>query len=141
MFDFLIPFTIFGVGGYFLYKIFELYGMRSERKAIIERLDNVGLIEYVKRLPIGVGGGNTSAEHSPSNVVTMWPLRWGLAIMGLGAGIVCGYLISKSGFDAAVYNVYAQVEGVWLASACVGAGLGLFISFIVEMILVRKNNK
>ena len=30
--DFLIPVAIFGFGGYFLYKLFELYAMRNERK-------------------------------------------------------------------------------------------------------------
>ena len=52
MFEFLIPASIFGFGGYFAYKLFELYGMRSERKTIIERLEASDLLEYVKRMPL-----------------------------------------------------------------------------------------
>ena len=29
MFEFMIPLSIFGFGGYFVYKLCELYGMRS----------------------------------------------------------------------------------------------------------------
>jgi hypothetical protein len=35
MFEFLIPVSIFGFGGYFVYKLCELYGMRSERRQLL----------------------------------------------------------------------------------------------------------
>ena len=85
MLEFMIPLSIFGFGGYFAYKLFELYGMRSERKTIIERLDAAGLNEYVKRMPIGVGGGNVRAEgYEPKKQIpARWVLRWGLLALGL----------------------------------------------------------
>ena len=140
MFDFLIPVAIFGFGGYFLYKIFELYGMRGERKSIIERLDAAGLTEYVKRMPIGIGGGNAEAAPQKRRVVAVWPLRIGLAIMGFGAGIILGYLISQNGFDD-VYNIPRQFEALWMASASGGTGLGLFLSFIIETIITKRSKE
>ena len=141
MFDFMIPVAIFGFGGYFFYKILELYAMRSERKTIIERLDLDGLIEYVRHMPIGIGGGNIKAECNDhmKNIPSFKPLRWGLAAMGLGIGFICGYFISQNGFDGSVSDVRDQFEVVWFASACSGIGLGLLLSFIIETIIVKKS--
>ena len=144
MFEFLIPVSIFGFGGYFMYKIFELYGMRSERKTIIERLESSDLADYAKRMPIGVGGGNIKpVDCEPqTGIPAKWPLRWGLAAMGLGIGLICGFLISSQNeIDKSLYSVYEQVELIYSASAFVGVGLGLFISFIIETILAKTSKE
>ena len=137
MFGFLIPVSIFGFGGYFLYKLFELYGMRSERKTIIERLDASDLPEYVKRMPIGVGGGNVKAEESEpkKQIVAKWPLRIGLLIVGFGAGIVLGSFLASDihfGTKEFVYNPSEQFEAVYMACVCICTGVGLLLSFIIE---------
>lgn len=141
MFEFLIPVSIFGFGGYFLYKLFELYGMRSERKTIIERLDASDLPEYVKRMPIGVsGGGSHPVSSEPQKQVpARWVLRWGLFILGLGIGLFVAWCFSTQKLHQDVYRVSDQMEILYLCGACCGAGLGLFISFITEIIIARTS--
>lgn len=141
MFEFLIPVSIFGFGGYFLYKLFELYGMRSERKTIIERLDTNGLVEYVKRMPIGVSGGGSHpvSSESQKQVPARWVLRWGLFILGLGIGLFVAWCFSTQKLHQDVYRVYDQMEILYMCGACCGAGLGLFISFITEIIIARTS--
>ena len=141
MFEFLIPVSIFGFGGYFLYKLFELYGMRSERKTIIERLDTNGLVEYVKRMPIGVsGGGSHPVSSGPQKQVpARWVLRWGLFMLGLGIGLFVAWCFSTQKLHQDVYRVYDQMEILYMCGACCGAGLGLFISFITEIIIARTS--
>lgn len=144
MFEFLIPVSIFGFGGYFLYKLFELYGMRSERKTIIERLEASDLLEYVKRMPIGVGGGNVKAEEyeSKKQIVAKWPLRIGLLIVGFGAGIVLGSFLASDihfGTKEFVYNPSEQFEAVYMACVCICTGLGLLLSFIIETKMSKKD--
>ncbi len=141
MFEFLIPVSIFGFGGYFLYKLFELYGMRSERKTIIERLDASDLPEYVKRMPIGVsGGGSHPVSSEPQKQVpARWVLRWGLFILGLGIGLFVAWCFSTQKLHQDVYRVYDQMEILYMCGACCGAGLGLFISFITEIIIARTS--
>ena len=141
MFEFLIPVSIFGFGGYFLYKLFELYGMRSERKTIIERLDTNGLVEYVKRMPIGVsGGGSHPVSSEPQKQVpARWVLRWGLFILGLGIGLFVAWCFSTQKLHQDFYRVSDQMEILYLCGACCGAGLGLFISFITEIIIARTS--
>lgn len=141
MFEFLIPVSIFGFGGYFLYKLFELYGMRSERKTIIERLEASDLPEYVKRMPIGVsGGGSHPVSSEPQKQVpARWVLRWGLFILGLGIGLFVAWCFSTQKLHQDVYRVSDQMEILYLCGACCGAGLGLFISFITEIIIARTS--
>ncbi|MBO5276164.1 MAG: hypothetical protein J6J10_06650 [Alistipes sp.] len=141
MFEFLIPVSIFGFGGYFLYKLFELYGMRSERKTIIERLEASDLPEYVKRMPIGVsGGGSHPVSSEPQKQVpARWVLRWGLFILGLGIGLFVAWCFSTQKLHQDVYRVYDQMEILYMCGACCGAGLGLFISFITEIIIARTS--
>ncbi|MBR5139031.1 MAG: hypothetical protein IKV12_05725 [Alistipes sp.] len=147
MFDFIIPVAIFGFGGYFLYKIFELYGMRGERKTIIERLDATGLTEYVKRMPIGVGGGNKKAEacEQKKQFPARWLLRVGLLVIGFGVGVVMGnYLAMDLKFNPGneyTYNPTTQFEAVWVACTCICTGIGLLLSFIIETIIAKMSKE
>lgn len=148
MFDFFIPVAIFGFGGYFLYKIFELYGMRGERKSVIERLDAAGLIEYVKRMPLGVGGGNAKAEECDpkKQFPARWLLRGGLLIVGFGVGMIIGNFAAMdlkfnvSG-DNYTYNPSEQFEAVWIACTCICTGIGLLLSFIIEVIIAKMSKE
>ena len=143
MFEFLFPVSIFGFGGYFLYKLCELYGMRSERKTIIDRLEDSDLLEYVKRMPIGVGGGNVKAEESEpqKQIPARWTLRCALLIIGFGVGVILGnFLALAMNFKSKefVYSPSTQFENVNLACVCICTGLGLLLSFIIETIMSKK---
>ena len=115
--------------------------MRNERKTIIERLDTNGLVEYVKRMPIGVsGGGSHPVSSEPQKQVpARWVLRWGLFILGLGIGLFVAWCFSTQKLHQDVYRVYDQMEILYMCGACCGAGLGLFISFITEIIIARTS--
>lgn len=143
MFNFLIPTAIFSFGGYFLYKVFELYGMRNERKTIIDRLDADGLNEYVKRMPIGVGGGNVKAEeYEPKKQIpARWALRLGLLIIGFGAGLVLGSFLATDmhlGTKEFVYNPSKQFEAMYVACVCICTGVGLLLSFVIETLMAKR---
>ena len=143
MFEFMIPLSIFGFGGYFAYKLCELYGMRSERKTIIDRLEASDLLEYVKRMPIGVGGGNVKAEESEpqKQIPARWTLRCALLIIGFGVGVVLGnFLALAMNFKSKqyVYNPTEQFEAVYMACVCICTGLGLLLSFIIETKMSKK---
>ena len=142
MFDFLIPLVIFGVGGYFTYKTFELYAMRKERRALIERLDNDGLIEYVRRTPIGVGFFSSQEPSLTQNAtqchLAMWPMRCGCLLLGIGAGLVAGYLFTSAGIVEGMYRGHFQFETVYGACTCIGAGVGLIIAFVIEIMSVKR---
>ena len=143
MFEFMIPLSIFGFGGYFAYKLCELYGMRSERKTIIDRLEASDLLDYVKRMPIGVGGGNVKAEESEpqKQIPARWTLRCALLIIGFGVGVVLGNFLALSmNFKSKefVYSPSTQFENVNLACVCICTGLGLLLSFIIETKMSKK---
>ena len=143
MFEFMIPLSIFGFGGYFVYKLFELYGMRSERKTIIDRLEASDLLEYAKRMPIGGGGGNIKAEESEpqKQIPARWTLRCALLIIGFGVGVVLGnFLALAMNFKSKefVYNPTVQFEAVYMACVCICTGLGLLLSFIIETKMSKK---
>ena len=144
MFEFMIPLSIFGFGGYFVYKLCELYGMRSERKTIIDRLEASDLLEYVKRMPIGVGGGNVKVEESEpqKQIPARWTLRCALLIIGFGVGVVLGnFLALAMNFKSKqyVYNPTEQFEAVYMACVCICTGLGLLLSFIIETKMSKKD--
>ena len=145
MFDFFIPVAIFGFGGYFLYKIFELYGMRGERKSIIERLDAAGLTEYVKRMPIGIGVSNVEEDKPIKQLPARWLLRVGLLVIGFGVGVVMGnYLGMDLKFNPGneyTYNPTTQFEAVWVACTCICTGIGLLLSFVIESIIAKKSKE
>lgn len=143
MFDFLIPTAIFGFVGYFLYKLFELYGMRNERKTIIDRLDANGLVEYVKRMPIGVssGGSHPVPSEPQKQVPARWALRLGLLIIGFGTGLVLGSFLATDmhfGTKEFVYNPSEQFEAMYVACVCICTGVGLLLSFVIETLMAKK---
>ncbi len=58
-------------------------------------------------------------------------LRWGLALLGLGIGI----LLSN-----AIPVIHASEDVIMVCMAALGIGVGLFLSFIIEMLFDKKLN-
>ncbi len=70
-----------------------------------------------------------SQSQSRNNKVTV--LRWGLALMGLGLGFLLSNNIPATNVDEDILIFCMMVLGI---------GAGLFLSFIIEMLLDKKLN-
>ena len=144
--DFAIAAGFIGVA-FFIYKWFEVLILKKERLEIISRLDGEGLIEYLKRMPIGIGGGSKSvnlvaqqeADYKQPHPAT-WALRWGLLAIGLGAGLFVSLLMKESlMLELSEYQDRNLFDFIILIGGLLGAGLGMLISFIIEYFLCKKS--
>lgn len=123
---------------FLIYKWFELIVLKKERLMIVERLESSNLLEYAKRLPIGVKSGGVKQEGETIVKSAQTPphgkvLRWGLLMLGIGIGLVFACVfISDNDFQ------YGMSD--WALVGCVAlcGGLGLVISFIIEHNLFKK---
>lgn len=134
---------------FFIYKWFEVLILKKERLEIISRLDGEGLIEYLKRLPIGLGGGSKpinsvvqqEADYKQPHPAT-WALRWGLLAIGLGAGLFVSLLMKESlMLELSEYQDRNLFDFIILIGGLLGAGLGMLISFIIEYFLCKKSKE
>ena len=132
---------------FFIYKWFEVLILKKERLEIISRLDGEGLVEYLKRLPIGLGGGSKpvnsvvqqEADYKQPHPAT-WALRWGLLAIGLGAGLFVSLLMKESlMLELSEYQDRNLFDFIILIGGLLGAGLGMLISFIIEYFLCKKS--
>ena len=146
--DLAIAASFVGVA-FFIYKWFEVLILKKERLEIISRLDGEGLIEYLKRMPIGIGGGSKSvnlvaqqeSDYKQPHPAT-WALRWGLLAIGLGAGLFFAlFLTEMNHYELSDYNGRKMVDFTILIGGLLGAGLGMLISFIIEYFLCKKSKE
>ena len=123
---------------FLIYKWFELIILKKERLNIVSRLEGEHLLEYAKRLPIGIKSGGVKQEGETIVKSAQTPpygkvLRWGLLMLGIGIGLVFACVfISDNDFQ------YGMSD--WALVGCVAlcGGLGLVISFIIEHNLFKK---
>ena len=107
-----------------IYKVFELFVCRKERLMTIERLSPEALAE----------GGVKGLRLPASNMA----LRLGCLLMGLGLGLLVGYLITRLSLPE-YYGKEAQravretASIIYGASVLLGGGLGLLVAFWVEV--------
>ena len=129
---------VFAAIAFFVYKWFELIVLKKERLNIVSRLEGEHLLEYAKRLPIGIKSGGVKQEGETIVKSAQTPphgkvLRWGLLMLGIGIGLVFACVfISDNDFQ------YGMSD--WALVGCVAlcGGLGLVISFIIEHNLFKK---
>lgn len=136
MMDFIAIPLVVGIITFGVYKFFELIVCRRERLNIIDRLESSQLIDYLKQVPMGFRYGASepreASEYRPR--VSTGGLRVGCLLAGLGLGLVIGILMKPS---------FAQDDWSLFSGLCGGlvllcGGLGLLVSFIVEMRLARR---
>lgn len=139
MFDFLTAFGVIVGIAFFVYKWIELVVMKKERIEIASRLEGDNLMEYAKRMPLGLGAAAKPAEQEGARKA-LHPvgkvLRWGMFVVGLGVGCLSGGFIQgwvNSNFG------YAPAQLSMAGSVLLCAGLGLVISFVVEYFLYKSN--
>lgn len=146
--DFAVAAGLIGVA-FFVYKWFELLVLKKERLELLSRLDGEGLLEYQKRVPMGLGSGSKpvnsvvqqEADYKQPHPAT-WTLRWGLLAIGLGAGLFFALCLTESNhYELSDYNGRKMVYFTILIGGLLGAGLGMLISFIIEYFLCKKSKE
>ena len=139
MFDELFMAVIFVGIAFFIYKWIDLVVMKKERIEIASRLDGDNLMEYAKRMPLGLGATAKPAEQDGARK-PLHPvgkvLRWGMFVVGLGVGFLSGGYIQ--GLVNKTFG-YAPAELAMSGAVLLCAGLGLVISFVVEYFLYKSN--
>ena len=144
--DFAVAAGFIGVA-FFIYKWFELIILKKERMNIIQRLEGESLMEYAKRIPIGLGRGNTVGADAvcAEKIHPVQPqakgLRWGMLMLGIGMGAFMGVLFAYDMDIRSFENIYSPrymcelIVGAWII---LGGGVGLVLAFIIERIMYKK---
>ena len=137
MLDDLFICVMFVAIAFFVYKWFELIILKKERLNIVSRLEGDSLLEYAKRLPVGIKSGGVAQEESIAKSAQTPPhgkvLRWGLLMIGIGVGLVAACVfIRDCDFQ------YGMSDWAFVGCVALCGGLGLVISFIIEHNLFKK---
>ena len=105
---------VFGV----TYKLFELFACRKERILLIEKLCEKLPPELLANRPFSLPSRSSASG-----------LRLGCLMIGLGIGLLVGFLIVQLLVWNASYKVTSVVYG---ACVLLGGGSGLLASYIIE---------
>jgi len=114
-----------------IYKLFELYARRKERLAIIEKMGD-------KFDPSMLGISSNLFERSLP-VSRFGTLKIACLLLGIGLGLMVGYFITINtvNYNTDSWQYRNQEEVIYGASVMLFGGLGLLISFLIEI----KNRK
>ena len=120
-----------------IYKLFDLFVRKKERLAIIEKIGDKfdsSMIENKFSFPF-----NLKFE----NVGTFGTLKVACLLLGVGLGLLVGFFVgcfAIAGFARGEYEIRETTEVIYGASTLLFGGLGLLISFLIEM-NYRKDKK
>lgn len=135
MMDFIsIPVT-FGIGAFAFYKLIELFVRKKERLLILEKisqLENVNTENLNLTRLFGEGKMFKSQFMS---------LRIGSLLMGLGLGLLVGFIIVSTSYgniSNVSYEMRETMSVIYGASTLLFGGLGLVIGFLVEIKMKDK---
>lgn len=123
-----------------IYKLFELFVRKSERLRIIDKVGekfDASMFENKFSFPV----------ISSVRMGSFGALKAGCLIMGIGLGLLIGYLICASsmayytsGGDAS-WNLRELAGVVYGACTLLFGGLGLIIAFVIEIRLTKEKKK
>ncbi len=120
----------FGIVGYFIYRE---WGRRRESMTMLERM-TPGQLADIRRVDAEI-----EIDRKRRSAGNLWFLRFGMAICGIGVGL----LIGLECFDGEMFN--AKGSGVSpiavfkiLSMTVVGMGLFIFLEFLIELWLRRS---
>lgn len=120
----------FGIVGYFIYRE---WGRRRESMTMLERMTPEQLAD-IRRVDAEI-----EIERRRRSAGNLWLLRVGMAILGIGVGL----LIGLECFDSEIYNLkgfgISPVSVFKIISVTVlGMGLFIFFEFLIELRLRRS---
>lgn len=120
-----------------VYGLFELFVRRKERMVLIEKLsDKADASSLIEKFGGKIGIPNYLRASFSS-------LKIGCLLAGLGLGLLVGVIISmvltSSGYDIHDHRVQEIYGAAYAASVLLFGGLGLLISFIIEIKMNKKN--
>ena len=120
----------FGIVGYFIYRE---WGRRRESMTMLERMTHEQLAD-IRRVDAEI-----EIERQRRSAGNLWFLRVGMAILGIGVGL----LIGLECFDSEIYNLkgfgISPVSVFKIISVTVlGMGLFIFFEFLIELRLRRS---
>ncbi len=120
----------FAIVTYGIYKLFELFVCKKERLAMIEKLsENMATDKVNRKIKMSL---KSSSSYSPYIA-----LRLGCLLLGMGLGILIGYLILAVSTKDASYH---DTQWVYGGSVFFFGGAGLLLAFMIEM-KFRKEEK
>ena len=131
--NFIMVPAIMGILTLGFYKLFELFVCKKERLLMIEKMGD-------KFSPDMVG---QKINFSSVGNISFSALKFGCLFMGLGLGLLVGYLICvttiEGYFEVKRYmQLYETVSVIYGACVLVFGGLGLLIAFLVELNINKK---
>jgi len=123
-----------------IYKLFELFVRKAERLRIIEKVG--------EKFDASMIENRFSFPSFPSvKMGSFGALKAGCLIMGIGLGLLIGYVICAnsmayytSGGDAS-WNLRELAAIVYGACTLLFGGLGLIIAFVIEIQLTKEKKK
>lgn len=125
--NFIIAPVIVGTICATIYSLFELFARRRERIALIEKLSEIKSLGQIE--------GKIDFTFGKS--FSCWALRGACLLIGLGLGLIVGYLITLGTGEGS-----DRIESVlYGGSILLFGGLGLLVAFILEMKFFQKHEK
>jgi hypothetical protein len=138
MMDFITVPLVVGIVTLGIYKLFELFVRKKERLSIIEKIGekfDASMIENKFSFPSKIFKN-----------FSFGTLKAGCLLMGIGLGLLVGFLICISairgynlGSDTINWGVRDTAGIVYGASVLIFGGLGLITAFIIEMKYSKKD--
>lgn len=117
-----------------IYKLFELFVGRKERLSIIEKLSENKLDASML--------GNKFNFPVTSSPVSFSGLKLGSLLLGMGLGILVGYIICAATipdyFSDHSWRIDDLTSLIYGSSVLFFGGLALIIAFVVELKITRK---
>ena len=129
-----IPLT-FGIGAYAFYKVIELFVRKKERLMLVDKLNT---LDNVNTNNINLSGLFGEVKALQNQYLS---LRIGSLLMGLGLGLLIGYLIVQISYGdlrELTWDLREAQSVIYGASTLLFGGMGLTAGFIAEM---RMKNK
>ena len=129
-----IPVT-FGVGAYAFYKVIELFVRKRERLLLIDKLNS---LENVNTTNINLSEIFGEGKLIKNQYLT---LRIGSLLVGLGLGLLIGYIIvntTMGNVSDATWMIRETQSVIYGASTLLFGGMGLIAGFIAEIRLKKK---
>lgn len=133
MLEFIMVPLLFAIVTYGICTLFDMLIHRKERLKMVEKITEVD--------PSMLRGGFMPSlpEAGNSGRIGFLSLKIAMILIGIGAGLLCGFLITDNyGIDNPYNGVGSVIYG---ASVLLCGGFGLIVAFVIEVIMKNRDEK